>query len=57
MSHYLKYKIVKNIFSQVWWYMPIIPALGRLRQKDLSLKASLGYMGRPPHQTTTKENL
>jgi hypothetical protein len=57
MSHYLKYKIVKNIFSQVWWYMPIIPALRRLRQKDLSLKASLGYMGRPPHQTTTKENL
>jgi hypothetical protein len=28
-------------------YMPIIPALRRLRQKDLEFKASLGYVTRP----------
>jgi hypothetical protein len=22
----------KKFFSQAWWYMPTIPALGRLRQ-------------------------
>jgi hypothetical protein len=24
--------------SQAWWFMPVIPALGTLRQKDLSLR-------------------
>jgi hypothetical protein len=27
--------------------MPVNPALGRLRQKDLKFKANLGYIGRP----------
>lgn len=26
-----------------WWFMPVIPALGRLRQKNHSLKVSLDY--------------
>jgi hypothetical protein len=29
--------------SQVWWLMPIIPALRRLRQEDCKFKASLGH--------------
>jgi hypothetical protein len=28
----------------MWWYMPIIPALGRLRQEDPELEASLGFI-------------
>jgi hypothetical protein len=27
----------------VWWYTSIIPALGRMRQKDGEFKAKLGY--------------
>jgi hypothetical protein len=30
-----------------WWYIPIIPALGRQRQEDLMFSASLGYIARP----------
>jgi hypothetical protein len=26
-----------------WWYMPIIPALGMLREEDLKFQPSLGY--------------
>jgi hypothetical protein len=33
--------------SQIRWYMSVIPALGRLRQKHLKLEASLGYLVRP----------
>jgi hypothetical protein len=29
--------------SQAWWYTPVIPALGRLRQEDHDFEASLGY--------------
>jgi hypothetical protein len=29
--------------SQVWWHIPVIPALGKLRQKDQEFEASLGY--------------
>jgi hypothetical protein len=28
----------------VWWYIPIIPALGRLKQEDIEVQASLGYI-------------
>jgi hypothetical protein len=35
---------VKYFFGgQVWWYIPVIPTLGRLRQEDLKFEASLGY--------------
>jgi hypothetical protein len=30
--------------DQVWWGMPIIPALGRLRQKDQEFEANLSYL-------------
>jgi hypothetical protein len=32
--------------SQVWWCIPISPALRRLRQEDHELKVSLGYIAR-----------
>jgi hypothetical protein len=31
----------------MWWYIPIIPALRRLRQEDLKVETSLGYIVRP----------
>jgi hypothetical protein len=40
-----KVKIKKQ--SQVWWHTPIIPALGRLRQKDYKFKASLDNTAGP----------
>jgi hypothetical protein len=33
--------------AQVWWYTPVISALGRLRQEDCESKASLEYIVRP----------
>jgi hypothetical protein len=32
--------------SQAWWCIPVIPALGPLRQKNLEFEASLGYIAR-----------
>jgi hypothetical protein len=32
---------------QAWWLMPVIPALGRLRQENLKFEVSLGYIERP----------
>jgi hypothetical protein len=37
----------KIIFYQAWWYIPVIPALRSLRQKDCKFKANLGWIGRP----------
>jgi hypothetical protein len=28
----------------MWWHMPIIPELERLRQKNTNFETSLGYM-------------
>jgi hypothetical protein len=36
----------------MWWYTPIIPALGRLK-KDHAFKAGLGYTARPCLKITT----
>jgi hypothetical protein len=43
---YLKNK--KEIIIELGrWYIPVIPVLRRLRQKDSRLKANLGYIARP----------
>jgi hypothetical protein len=36
----------KKIFNRVWWYTPIILALGRLGQEDRDFDTCLGYIGR-----------
>jgi hypothetical protein len=33
-------------YSRVWWYMPVITALERLRQEDCEFKASMNYIVR-----------
>jgi hypothetical protein len=45
---------VKNVIP-VWWYMPIIPLLGRLVEKDHNFKGSLSYLVRPCLEKT-KQN-
>jgi hypothetical protein len=37
--------------NQVWWYIPVIAALGRLEQEDLEFEANLGYS-----ETLTQKN-
>jgi hypothetical protein len=39
-----------NSYSQAWWCIPIIPALGRLKQEELlnQFKTSLDNIARPP---------
>jgi hypothetical protein len=32
--------------DQTWWYMPVIPALRKLKKEDLQFEASLGYVAR-----------
>jgi hypothetical protein len=36
------------VYNWVWWYTLVILALGRLRQDDLEMVASLGYIMRDP---------
>jgi hypothetical protein len=33
--------------SWVWWYIPVISALGSQRQENCKSEASLGYIVRP----------
>jgi hypothetical protein len=37
-------QIPKSGLCQAWWFMPIIPAFGRLRQENLDFETSLGYI-------------
>jgi hypothetical protein len=39
-----------------WWYMPVMPAFGRLRQEDHKLEATLGYIARPCLKTKQQNN-
>jgi hypothetical protein len=41
------------ILSQVWWYILVITALRRLKQKDWEMDASMGYRSR--HCVKTKQ--
>jgi hypothetical protein len=38
---------ISDSWNQVWWFMPVIPALRRLRQEDGEFHASLGYKAKP----------
>jgi hypothetical protein len=37
----------ENLPCWEWWYTPVVPALGRLKQEDGEFKASLGYVVKP----------
>jgi hypothetical protein len=40
--------------GQPWWFMPVIPALRRLRQGDSKFEVSLGYTVRSCLKNQTK---
>jgi hypothetical protein len=42
----MKISIKEKGYAQEWWYIVVIPALGRLSQEDLEFKFSLGYKAR-----------
>jgi hypothetical protein len=33
--------------SCMWWYMPVTPAFGRLRQEDREFQANIVYIAKP----------
>lgn len=37
----------RSVFSWAWCHLPVIPALGRLKQEDGEFKAGLGYTLKP----------
>jgi hypothetical protein len=46
--------VKKNVkTSHAWWYKPVIPALGRLKQKDLEYLTILGNIRTQSQETTT----
>jgi hypothetical protein len=47
----------KSIKSQVWWYVPVIPALRRLRQEDMSSRSAWATKQGPVSKKKKKRNL
>jgi hypothetical protein len=57
----------KKRLNWVWWHIPVIPALWRLKQEDCEFKehlglydkfkVSLGYIGRPCFKQISKQKL
>jgi hypothetical protein len=52
-------KIIKKPhgYSQVGWYMSVIPAFGRLRQEDYEFEASRCYIVKPCLKSKQTTNL
>jgi hypothetical protein len=60
LKHQNPHLLVVSILysSQAWWYLPVIPALRSLRQKDCQFQASLGSAARPCLKTKkTKQQM
>jgi hypothetical protein len=36
-----------RLHNHAWWCIPVFPALGRMKQGDLKLKATLGHITKP----------
>jgi hypothetical protein len=51
-----KKKKMFKMWSQAWWHIPVIPALGRLRQKHQKFEASVGYISKSLSQKNPKTN-
>jgi hypothetical protein len=49
--------IEKKQHGCMWWFTPIIPMLGRLRQEDSELEVSLDYLARSCLRKTTSRML
>ena len=54
--HHNCYLPFKLDISWVWWPMPVIPVLGRLRQEDHRFEANLSNLGRPCFKLRNKKS-
>jgi hypothetical protein len=44
LNYYAKVEIFKKLINcWAWWFMPVSPALKKLRQEDQEFKVRLGY--------------
>jgi hypothetical protein len=56
-SQDMKKQFLRGEISQVWWHTTLIPALGKQRQVDCELCASLVYIANPGQPGIHGENL